>query len=52
MCYSLKKLEHYGIRGIVLNCTYLGEAVNVSVNGHTSDHLSIPYGVQPIFTLA
>ena len=24
----------------------------MSVNGHTSDHLSIPYGVPPIFNLA
>ena len=51
MCYSLKKLEHYGVRGIVLN--YLPwRKQYVSVNGHTLDHLSIPYGVPPIFNLA
>ena len=33
MWYSLKKLEHYGVRGIVLN--YLpGRKQYVSVNGH------------------
>ena len=51
MCYSLKKSEHYGVRGIVLN--YLPwRKQYVSVNGHTLDHLSIPYGVPPIFNLA
>ena len=48
MCYSLKKLEHYGVR----YCTELLGGSNVSVNGHTLDHLSVPYGVPLIFNLA
>ena len=51
MFYSLKKLEHHGVRGIVLN--YLpGKKQYVSVNCHTSDHLSIPDGIPSIFNLA
>ena len=41
-------MDHYGIRGIVLDWiySYLSEQKqHVSVNGHISDHLDISYGV-------
>ena len=44
----LKKMEHYGIRGIALNwfTSYLSNRKQyVSVNGHTSEHLNISCGV-------
>ena len=45
----LKKLEHYGVRGIPLQWfeSYLSTAreQHVSVNGHTSDKLVIKHGV-------
>ena len=44
----LKKLEHYGIRGIPFQCLeyYLSNRTQyVSVNGHTLEQLSITRGV-------
>ena len=44
----LQKLQHYGVRGTSLNwfSSYLTDRKQcVSVNGHTSDHLKISYGV-------
>ena len=44
----LKKLEHYGVRGVVLNwfCSYLkNRRQYVSVNGHTSKELKVTCGV-------
>ena len=44
----LKKLEHYGVRGVVLNwfCSYLKDRKQyVSVNGHTSKELKVTCGV-------
>ena len=44
----LKKLEHYGIRGVALDwfCSYLSNRKQyVSVNGHISETLQIRYGV-------
>ena len=43
----LKKLEHYGVRGAVLNwfCSYLKDRKQyVSVNGHTSKELKVTCG--------
>ena len=44
----LKKLEHYGIRGVALDwfSSYLSERKqHVSVNGHSSEKLEISCGV-------
>ena len=44
----LKKLEHYGIRGVPLQWfeSYLSDRKQfVSVNGHSSDELEIKHGV-------
>ena len=44
----LKKLEHYGVRGAVLNwfCSYLKDRKQyVSVNGHTSKELKVTCSV-------
>ena len=44
----LKKMEHYGVRGIALDwfTSYLSDRKQyVSVNGCTSDYLNISYGV-------
>ena len=44
----LKKLEHYGIRGVELSwfSSYLSKRKQfVSVNGSTSDYLEVSYGV-------
>ena len=44
----LKKLEHYGIRGVALDwfCSYLSNRKQyVSVNGHISETLQIRCGV-------
>ena len=44
----LKKLEYYGVRGVVLNwfCSYLKDRKQyVSVNGHTSKELKVTCGV-------
>ena len=44
----LKKLEHYGVRGVVLNwfCSYLKDRKQyVSVNGHTSKDVKVTCGV-------
>ena len=44
----LKKLEHYGIRGVALNwfCSYLSNKKRyVAVNGHMSETLQIRCGV-------
>ena len=46
--YLLQKLEHYGIRGKVLDWfrTYLlGRSQYVAVNGHPSEILPVTYGV-------
>ena len=46
----LKKLEHYGIRGVALDwfCSYLSNRKqHFSVNGHISETLQIRYGVPP-----
>ena len=44
----LKKMEHYGVRGIPLQwfASYLSNRKQyVSVNGHTSDKLQVTHGV-------
>ena len=44
----LQKLEHYSVRGVVLNwfCSYLKDGKQyVSVNGHTSKELKVTCGV-------